>query len=110
VRTFVEVPANPLEIRRARRRAVPQSSRPDSRKFERAVTEPRTAEKRVPQWRGVSHAVTFFLAAGATLRAVALAPPGRATVAIAVHRTGLVPLSGGSALYHRWGVGTVSRR
>ena len=79
MRTFAEVPANPVEIRRAHRRAVRQ-------------------------------AVALFLAAGATLRAVALAPPGRATVAIAVHRIGLVPLSGVSAPYHRWGVGTVSRR
>ena len=119
VRTFAEVPANPVEIRRAHRRAVPQSSaargkyshrRPASRPAVRTrpastnaprksnydlhgslrivnestrpdrtaarsnapVTQPGTAEKRVPQWRGVSHAVAFFLAnifAGAVIYA-----------------------------------------
>jgi hemolysin III len=68
------------------------------------VTEARTAEKPVPRLRGVSHAVAFFLAAAATLRAVALAPPRRATVAVAVHTIRLVPLFGGIAPYHRWPV------
>ncbi len=61
-----------------------------------------TAEVRVPRLRGVSHAVAFFLAAGAALRAVALAPPGRATVAVAVYGAGLVALFGCSTVYHRW--------
>jgi len=61
-----------------------------------------TADVRVPRLRGVSHAVAFFLAAGAALRAVALAPAGRATVAVAIYSVGLVALFGGSALYHRW--------
>jgi hemolysin III len=60
------------------------------------------ADVRVPRLRGVSHAVAFFLAAGAALRAIALAPAGRATVAGAVYGAGLVALFGGSALYHRW--------
>lgn len=57
---------------------------------------------RVPRLRGVSHAVAFFLAAAAALQAVALAPAGRATVAVAIYGVGLVALFGGSALYHRW--------
>ena len=57
---------------------------------------------RVPRLRGVSHALAFFLAAGAALRMIALAPAGRATVAVVVYGAGLVALFGGSALYHRW--------
>ena len=33
---------------------------------------------------------------------VVLAPPGRATVAVAIYGAGLAALFGGSALYHRW--------
>lgn len=60
------------------------------------------ADVGVPRLRGVSHAVAFFLAAGAGLRAVVLAPAGRATVAVAIYGVGLVALFGGSGLYHRW--------
>jgi hemolysin III len=67
-----------------------------------SMTGTGTAEVRVPRLRGVSHAVAFFLAAGAGLRAVAHAPAGRATVAGAIYGFGLVALFGGSALYHRW--------
>ncbi|MGA2015048.1 MAG: hemolysin III family protein [Solirubrobacteraceae bacterium] len=56
----------------------------------------------MPRLRGISHAAAFFLAAAAALRAVALAPPGRATVAGAIYGAGLTALFGGSALYHRW--------
>jgi hemolysin III len=66
------------------------------------VTEAATAEVRVPRLRGVSHAVAFFLAAGAALRAVAVAPAGPATVGVALYGAGLVALFGASALYHRW--------
>ncbi len=66
------------------------------------VTESATAEVRVPRLRGVSHAVAFFLAAGAALRAVAVAPAGAATIAVGFYGAGLVALFGGSALYHRW--------
>jgi hemolysin III len=59
-------------------------------------------EIQVPRLRGVSHAVAFFLAIGAAARAVAFAPHGRATVAVAIYGAGLVALFGGSALYHRW--------
>jgi hemolysin III len=58
--------------------------------------------ERAPRLRGVSHAVAFFLAAGAASWAVAVAPHGRATVAMATYSLGLVALFGGSALYHRW--------
>ena len=68
----------------------------------RPVSESATAEVRVPRLRGVSHAVAFFLAAGAALRAVAAAPAGPATVAVAFYGAGLVALFGGSALYHLW--------
>jgi hemolysin III len=60
------------------------------------------ADVQVPRLRGVSHAVAFFVAAGAASWAVALAPAGRATVAAAIYGLGLVALFGGSALYHRW--------
>jgi hemolysin III len=60
------------------------------------------ADARVPRLRGVSHAVAFFLAAVAGLRAIALAPAGRATVAVSIYGVGLVALFGVSALYHRW--------
>ncbi|MGO9961584.1 MAG: PAQR family membrane homeostasis protein TrhA [Solirubrobacteraceae bacterium] len=56
----------------------------------------------VPRLRGISHAGAFFLAAAAAVRAVALAPPGRATVAVAIYGAALTALFGGSALYHRW--------
>jgi hemolysin III len=73
----------------------PQGSMP-------SVTGLGGAVVRVPRLRGVSHALAFFLAAGAALRMIALAPAGRATVAVAVYGAGLVALFGGSALYHRW--------
>jgi hemolysin III len=62
----------------------------------------RAPDVSVPRLRGVSHAVAFFLAAAAGLRALALAPAGRATVAVSIYGVGLVALFGGSALYHRW--------
>ncbi len=62
----------------------------------------RSVDVRVPRLRGVSHAVAFFLAAGAASWAVAVAPYGRPTVAMAIYSLGLVALFGGSALYHRW--------
>jgi hemolysin III len=69
---------------------------------EPSATDAEQANVGVPRLRGVSHAVAFFLAAAAALRAVALAPPGRASVAVAIYGAGLVALFGGSALYHRW--------
>jgi hemolysin III len=62
----------------------------------------RSVDVQVPRLRGVSHAVAFFLAAGAASWAIAVAPYGRATVAMAIYSLGLVALFGGSALYHRW--------
>lgn len=56
----------------------------------------------VPRLRGVSHAVAFFFASAAALRAVALARPGCATVAVTIYGAGLIALFGASALYHRW--------
>jgi hemolysin III len=62
----------------------------------------RPVDARVPRLRGVSHAVAAFLAAGAAAWAVAVAPYGRATVAMAIYSLGLIALFAGSALYHRW--------
>jgi hemolysin III len=56
----------------------------------------------VPRLRGVSHSVAAVLALAAATVVVALAPPGRATIALAVYGVGLVALFTGSALYHRW--------
>ena len=56
----------------------------------------------VPRLRGVSHAAAFLLALAAAVVLIALAPGGRAAVAVAVYGGGLVALFGGSALYHRW--------
>ncbi len=69
---------------------------------QRSANDGKQVNVGVPRLRGVSHAVAFFLAAAAALRAVALAPPGRASVAITIYGAGLVALFGGSALYHRW--------
>lgn len=60
------------------------------------------AEQLVPRLRGVSHAVAFVLSVAAAIVAVALAPTGPSTVALAVYGVCLVALFGGSALYHRW--------
>jgi hemolysin III len=60
------------------------------------------SEQLVPRLRGVSHAVAFVMSVAAAIVAVALAPTGRATVALAAYGGGLVALFGGSALYHRW--------
>ena len=64
----------------------------------------RAADLRVPRLRGVSHVVAFFLATAAASWAVAHAPAGRATAAVAIYGVALVALFGGSALYHRWPV------
>jgi len=56
----------------------------------------------VPRLRGVSHSVAAVLAVAAATVVVALAPSGRATVALTVYGVGLVALFTGSALYHRW--------
>jgi hemolysin III len=66
------------------------------------MTDGTTASVAVPRLRGVSHVVAFFFAAGAASWAIAIAPHGRATVAMAIYSLGLVALFGGSALYHRW--------
>jgi hemolysin III len=67
-----------------------------------SMTDAGAADVQVPRLRGVSHAVAFFLAAGAASWAITAAPYGRATVAMAIYSLGLVALFGGSALYHRW--------
>ena len=56
----------------------------------------------MPRLRGVSHAAAFLLALAAAIVLVALAPGGRAVVAVTIYGGGLVALFGGSALYHRW--------
>jgi hemolysin III len=64
--------------------------------------DPAPPDARVPRLRGVSHAVAFVLAGGAASWAVAVAPHGRATVAMVIYGASLVALFGCSALYHRW--------
>lgn len=54
-----------------------------------------------PSLRGVSHHAAALVALGAGLVLVALAPPGRATVASAVYSASLVTMFSVSALYHR---------
>lgn len=54
-----------------------------------------------PRLRGVSHEVTFYLAAIACAVLVPLAPPGIARIAAAVYGASVVTLFGTSALYHR---------
>lgn len=56
----------------------------------------------IPRLRGVSHVIAFFVAVVAAVWAIALAPTGRATVAVAIYGGGLIALFGGSGLYHRW--------
>jgi len=66
------------------------------------ATAARGSELLVPRLRGVSHAVAFFLAVAAAVVIVALAPTGRATVAVVIYGAALAALFGGSGLYHRW--------
>jgi hemolysin III len=64
------------------------------------VTRP--AEELIPVLRGVSHAVSFWIAliAGAVL--IALAPDAQARIAAVIYSIGLCALFGASGLYHRW--------
>jgi hemolysin III len=66
------------------------------------ATAARGSEMIVPRLRGVSHAAAFFLALAAAVVIVALAPTGRATVAVLIYGAALAALFGGSGLYHRW--------
>src|SRR5665213_3057641 len=66
------------------------------------TSAPPMPQNLVPRLRGVSHSVAAVLALAAATVVVALAPPGRATIALAVYGVGLVALFTGSALYHRW--------
>jgi hemolysin III len=66
------------------------------------ATAARGSEMLVPRLRGVSHAAAFFLAVAAAVVIVALAPTGRATVAVVIYGAALAALFGGSGLYHRW--------
>ena len=60
------------------------------------------AEELVPRLRGVSHAVAFWLALGAAVVLVFIAPDAGARAAATIYGAGLCALFGGSALYHRW--------
>ena len=55
-----------------------------------------------PLLRGVSHAVTFWVALAAAIVLAALAPSDEARVAAAVYGVGLCTLFAASATYHRW--------
>jgi hemolysin III len=59
-------------------------------------------EEVVPKLRGVSHAVSFWLALVAVVILVILSPSALARVASSVYGAGLCALFAGSALYHRW--------
>ena len=59
-------------------------------------------EELVPRLRGVSHAVTFWIALAAAAVLVALAPDADARTAAVIYGAGLCALFGGSGLYHRW--------
>jgi hemolysin III len=54
-----------------------------------------------PRLRGVIHQWSFFVALGAGVGLVVLAPAGRATLACAIYALALCGLLGTSALYHR---------
>lgn len=56
----------------------------------------------IPLLRGVSHAWAFWVALGAAVVLVVLAPEGAPRVAASVYGGGLCALFAGSALYHRW--------
>ena len=60
------------------------------------------AEELVPSLRGVSHAVTFWLALAAAGVLVAIARDAEARTAAAIYGAGLCALFAGSGLYHRW--------
>jgi hemolysin III len=54
-----------------------------------------------PRLRGVLHQWAFFVAVVAGVVLIAIAPPGRATLATAIYAITVVGLFGVSALYHR---------
>jgi hemolysin III len=54
-----------------------------------------------PVWRGRSHAYAFFAALLGGVVLVALAPDGRARLALGVYAVSMAGLFGVSALYHR---------
>lgn len=56
----------------------------------------------VPRLRGLLHAYAFWLSLVAGSALVALAPPGKARVAMLVYGAGLCALFAASALHHRW--------
>jgi hemolysin III len=62
---------------------------------------PVTTPRPKPRFRGVLHHFGAFVAVGAGAVLVAMAPPGRATLGIAVFVGSLVWMLGVSALYHR---------
>jgi hemolysin III len=69
------------------------------------VTQPSNVPSEVspvkPRLRGVLHQWAFFVAVVAGAVLVAIAPPGRATLATAIYAITVVGLFGVSALYHR---------
>jgi hemolysin III len=59
-------------------------------------------EELVPLLRGVSHKWAFFVALGAGVTLLLLAPTPAARAAAVIYGAGLCALFAGSALYHRW--------
>lgn len=66
-------------------------------------TEPTAAQRASlkPRLRGVSHQIAFFASLLSGVTMVALAPAGKAALAVAVHALSVSALFGASALYHR---------
>ena len=60
------------------------------------------SEEVIPRLRGLLHVHAAWVAAGAAVVLVALAPTGSARVAALIYGAGMIALFGASALYHRW--------
>jgi len=60
------------------------------------------AEEVIPRLRGLLHAHAAWVAVGASVALVALAPTGPARVASVIYGAGLVAVFSASAVYHRW--------
>jgi hemolysin III len=60
------------------------------------------SEEMIPRLRGLLHAHAAWVAAGAAVVLVLLAPTAAARIAAVVYGAGLIALFSASALYHRW--------
>jgi hemolysin III len=60
------------------------------------------ADEVIPRLRGMLHAHAAWVAGGASIVLVALAPTAAARMAAVIYGAGLIALFSASALYHRW--------